>query len=62
MTKQRAIILGIGGNNSNAFVGTFYEGVMTSGDRLTRGRNPSKPTSWLRDTRRTSSLHRTTSS
>lgn len=31
MAKQGAIILGIGGDNSNASVGTFYEGVMTSG-------------------------------
>ncbi|MDR6976081.1 hypothetical protein J2X68_002769 [Streptomyces sp. 3330] len=31
MTKQGAIILGIGGDNSSAGVGTFYEGVMTSG-------------------------------
>jgi len=31
MKKQGAIILGIGGDNSNTGVGTFYEGVMTSG-------------------------------
>lgn len=31
MKKQGAIILGIGGDNSNWSVGTFYEGVMTSG-------------------------------
>jgi hypothetical protein len=31
MAKQGAIILGVGGDNSNASVGTFYEGVMTSG-------------------------------
>ncbi|MEU9001558.1 alpha-L-arabinofuranosidase B [Streptomyces sp. NPDC048551] len=31
MKKQGAIILGIGGDNSNASAGTFYEGVMTSG-------------------------------
>eukprot|EP01121_Diplochlamys_sp_Union-15-3_P010750 TRINITY_DN304_c0_g1_i1.p1 TRINITY_DN304_c0_g1~~TRINITY_DN304_c0_g1_i1.p1 ORF type:complete len:335 (+),score=73.11 TRINITY_DN304_c0_g1_i1:66-1070(+) len=31
MKKQGAIILGIGGDNSNGAVGTFYEGVMTSG-------------------------------
>jgi len=31
MRKQGAIILGIGGDNSNWAVGTFYEGVMTSG-------------------------------
>ncbi|MFC8717730.1 alpha-L-arabinofuranosidase B [Kitasatospora sp. NPDC057198] len=31
MKKQGAIVLGIGGDNSNASAGTFYEGVMTSG-------------------------------
>mmetsp|Transcript_93628 Transcript_93628/g.260658 ORF Transcript_93628/g.260658 Transcript_93628/m.260658 type:complete len:327 (-) Transcript_93628:24-1004(-) len=31
MRKQGAIILGIGGDNSNWGVGTFYEGVMASG-------------------------------
>ena len=31
MRKQGAIILGIGGDNSNWSVGTFYEGAMTSG-------------------------------
>ncbi|HVU68945.1 MAG TPA: arabinofuranosidase catalytic domain-containing protein, partial [Ktedonobacteraceae bacterium] len=31
MHKQGAIILGIGGDNSHGAVGTFYEGVMTSG-------------------------------
>ena len=31
MKKQGAIILGIGGDNSDGSVGTFYEGVMTSG-------------------------------
>jgi len=31
MKKQGAIILGIGGDNSHAAVGTFYEGVMTAG-------------------------------
>jgi hypothetical protein len=31
MKKQGAIILGIGGDNSNKAVGTFYEGAMTSG-------------------------------
>merc|ERR1712050_394422 len=31
MKKQGAIILGIGGDNSDGAVGTFYEGVMTSG-------------------------------
>ncbi|MET8295749.1 alpha-L-arabinofuranosidase B [Streptomyces sp. NPDC001591] len=31
MKKQGAIILGIGGDNSNGSAGTFYEGVMTSG-------------------------------
>ena len=31
MKKQGAIILGIGGDNSNSSDGTFYEGVMTSG-------------------------------
>jgi hypothetical protein len=31
MKKQGAIILGIGGDNSNGAAGTFYEGVMTSG-------------------------------
>jgi len=30
MKKQGAIILGIGGDNSNRAIGTFYEGVMTS--------------------------------
>ena len=31
MHKEGTIILGIGGDNSNASAGTFYEGVMTSG-------------------------------
>ena len=31
MKKQGAIILGIGGDNSDWAVGTFYEGVMTAG-------------------------------
>lgn len=31
MLKEGAIILGIGGDNSNSAQGTFYEGVMTSG-------------------------------
>jgi len=31
MKKQGAIILGIGGDNSNSAIGTFYEGVMTNG-------------------------------
>ncbi|MFD5470721.1 alpha-L-arabinofuranosidase B [Streptomyces sp. NPDC127105] len=31
MHKEGAIILGIGGDNSNSSAGTFYEGVMTSG-------------------------------
>lgn len=31
MRKQGAIILGIGGDNSNWAVGTFFEGVMTNG-------------------------------
>ena len=42
MKKQGAIILGIGGDNSNGSAGTFYEGVMTTGVRLglDRGRRP----------------------
>ena len=31
MKKQGAIVLGIGGDNSDASIGTFYEGVMTAG-------------------------------
>jgi len=31
MKKQGAIILGIGGDNSNGAIGTFYEGLMTTG-------------------------------
>eukprot|EP01123_Difflugia_compressa_P009088 TRINITY_DN290_c0_g1_i5.p1 TRINITY_DN290_c0_g1~~TRINITY_DN290_c0_g1_i5.p1 ORF type:complete len:326 (-),score=61.20 TRINITY_DN290_c0_g1_i5:117-1094(-) len=31
MRKQGAIILGIGGDNSDSSIGTFYEGVMTTG-------------------------------
>ena len=31
MQKQGAIILGIGGDNSNWAVGTFFEGAMASG-------------------------------
>ncbi|KAJ7239162.1 arabinofuranosidase B [Mycena haematopus] len=31
MSKEGAIILGIGGDNSNGAQGTFYEGVLTSG-------------------------------
>ena len=32
MKKQGAIILGIGGDNSNSAEGNFFEGVMTSGN------------------------------
>ena len=32
MKKQGAIILGIGGDNSNTAGGEFFEGVMTSGN------------------------------
>jgi hypothetical protein len=32
MKKQGAIILGIGGDNSNGAAGTFFEGCMTAGD------------------------------
>src|SRR5439155_21219879 len=31
MRKAGAIILGIGGDNSNSAIGSFFEGVMTSG-------------------------------
>ena len=31
MKKQGAIILGIGGDNSDAAIGTFFEGVITAG-------------------------------
>ncbi|KAG5981770.1 hypothetical protein E4U55_002572 [Claviceps digitariae] len=31
MSKEGAIVLGIGGDNSNSAQGTFYEGVMTTG-------------------------------
>jgi len=31
MKKQGAILLGIGGDNSNSAVGTFYEGCVTAG-------------------------------
>lgn len=31
MSKEGAIILGIGGDNSDGAEGTFYEGAMTSG-------------------------------
>ena len=31
MQKQGAIILGIGGDNSDSAIGTFFEGVITSG-------------------------------
>jgi hypothetical protein len=31
MKKQGSIILGIGGDNSDSAVGTFFEGVLTSG-------------------------------
>jgi hypothetical protein len=31
MTKQGAIILGIGGDNTNSAIGTFFEGAMTTG-------------------------------
>ena len=31
MKKQGALILGIDGDNSDGAVGTFYEGVMTTG-------------------------------
>src|SRR5579859_5784100 len=32
MKKQGAIILGIGGDNSNSSIGSFFEGVMVTGD------------------------------
>ena len=32
MKKQGAIILGIGGDNSNSAAGTFFEGCMIAGD------------------------------
>ncbi|GMF21591.1 unnamed protein product [Phytophthora fragariaefolia] len=32
MQKQGAIILGIGGDNSNGAIGSFYEGIMVSGN------------------------------
>ena len=38
MKKEGAIILGIGGDNSNGAAGTFYEGVMTSGYPVGRHR------------------------
>jgi hypothetical protein len=31
MSKEGAVVLGIGGDNSNAASGTFFEGVITSG-------------------------------
>jgi hypothetical protein len=31
MQKQGGIILGIGGDNSDSAIGTFFEGIMTSG-------------------------------
>jgi hypothetical protein len=31
MKKQGAIILGIGGDNSNSAVGSFFEGCVTAG-------------------------------
>ena len=31
MRKEGALLLGVGGDNSNSAVGTFYEGVVTSG-------------------------------
>lgn len=31
MKKQGAIVLGIGGDNSDGAIGTFFEGVITSG-------------------------------
>ena len=39
MSKEGAIILGIGGDNSNGAQGTFYEGCMTSGYPLTASEN-----------------------
>jgi hypothetical protein len=35
---EGAIILGIGGDNSNGAQGNFFEGVMTSGDASKRKR------------------------
>ncbi len=32
MRKQGAIVLGIGGDNSDWAIGTFYEGVITAGN------------------------------
>ena len=42
MKKQGAIILGTGGDNSDGAVGTWYEGVMTSGEpsAATESRRP----------------------
>ena len=31
MRKQGSVILGIGGDNSDSAIGTFFEGVMTQG-------------------------------
>jgi hypothetical protein len=31
MRKSGAVLLGIGGDNSNKAIGTFFEGVMTAG-------------------------------
>jgi len=31
MKKQGAIVLGIGGDDSNAAVGSFFEGILTAG-------------------------------
>ena len=40
MKKQGAIILGIGGDNSDGAAGTFYEGVMTTATSPTHERRP----------------------
>ena len=37
MHKQGAIILGIGGDNSNRAIGTFFEGVITYDERILVG-------------------------
>jgi len=44
MRKQGAILLGNGGDNSNASQGTFYEGAMTAPGTF----RPMRPTSWSR--------------
>ena len=50
MKQEGAIILGIGGDNSNWATGYFFEGVMTTGMPTAQGWKPCSATLWPQDT------------